>query len=182
MHKGDTKYRQCSISVMDTISDPDITFDKDGISNYYYDFKQRYAEHVRIGDEGNRLFREMTEKIKAGGKGKPYDSILGLSGGVDSTYVAYVAKKYGLRPLAVHFDNGWNSELAVKNIENIVQKLDFDLFTYVINWEEFKDLQISYLKASVIDIEAITDHAIFATLYKMAGERDIKYCYRISTY
>jgi N-acetyl sugar amidotransferase len=100
---------------------------------------------------------------------------MGLSGGVDSTYIAWLAKELNLRPLAVHFDNGWNSELAVQNIENIVNKLGFDLFTYVINWEEFRDLQKAYLKASVIDIEAITDHAIFATLYRLAGEKKIKY-------
>ena len=98
---------------------------------------------------------------------------MGLSGGVDSTYIAYLAKQLGLRPLAVHFDNGWDSELAVKNIENIVNKLGFDLYTNVINWEEFKDLQIAYLKASVVDIEAITDHAILASLYQLAGEKNI---------
>jgi len=100
---------------------------------------------------------------------------MGLSGGVDSTYVAYLAKQLGLRPLAVHFDNGWNSELAVMNIENIITKLGFDLFTYVIDWNEFRDIQLAYLKASVVDIEAITDHAIFATLYRLAGEKKIKY-------
>src|SRR4029078_3397646 len=93
-------------------------------------------------------------------------------------YVAYIAKKLGLRPLAVHFDNGWHSELSVMNIDNIVNNLVCDLFTYVINWDEFKDLQIAYLKASVVDIEAITDHAIFATLYKLAGEKNVKYLLR----
>lgn len=169
------EYRQCSISVMDNIADPDISFDEKGISNYYYEFKKAYAEHVRTGQQGADIFAEIVKKIKQEGQNKPYDCIMGLSGGVDSTYVAYLAKQHGLRPLAVHFDNGWNSELAVKNIENIVQKLGIDLHTFVINWEEFRDLQMAYLKASVIDIEAITDHAIFATLYRLAGERDIKY-------
>lgn len=168
-------YRQCAVSVMDNIADPDIVFDEKGISNYYYEFNKAYALNVHPGEEGERLFKEMAETITKEGESKPYNCIMGLSGGVDSTYVAYIAKKYGLRPLAVHFDNGWNSELAVKNIENIVQKLGFDLHTFVINWDEFKDLQIAYLKASVIDIEAITDHAIFATLYRMAGEMGIKY-------
>lgn len=171
----DKEYRQCTISVMDNIADPDITFDEKGISNYYYEFRKAYAEHVRTGQEGADIFAGIVEKIKQEGRNKPYDCIMGLSGGVDSTYVAYLAKQHGLRPLAVHFDNGWNSELAVKNIENIVQKLGIDLHTFVINWEEFKDLQMAYLKASVIDIEAITDHAIFATLYRLAGEKDIKY-------
>lgn len=169
------KYQQCAVSVMDTIADPDIVFDEKGISQYYYDFQKAYAEQVFIGDEGAGKLTALFDKIKEEGKGKPYDCVMGLSGGVDSTYVAYIAKKHGLRPLAIHFDNGWNSELAVKNIENIVSKLGLDLHTFVINWEEFRDLQIAYLKASVIDIEAITDHAIFATLYKFAGEKGYKY-------
>ena len=160
---------------MDTIADPFITFDEKGISNYYYDYKKAENERVLTGDSGREKLAEIVQKIKETGKDEPYDCIMGLSGGVDSTYVAYMAKQLGLRPLAVHFDNGWNSELSVMNIENIVNKLGLDLFTYVINWEEFKDLQLSYLKASVVDIEAITDHAIFATLYRLAGEKNIKY-------
>lgn len=173
--QSNVKYQQCRLSVMDTVADPDITFDEKGICNYYYQYKKAETEHLVQGEAGWKKLEEIANKIKAGGEGKPYDCIMGLSGGVDSTYVAHLAKKLGLRPLAVHFDNGWNSELAVQNIENIVNKLGFDLFTYVIDWEEFKDLQIAYLKASVVDIEAITDHAIFATLYRMAGERDIKH-------
>jgi N-acetyl sugar amidotransferase len=167
-------YRQCAISVMDTIADPDITFDHEGISNYYYEY-QKAAATLHSGEEGWKLLESKAAEIKEAGKDQPYDCIMGLSGGVDSTYVAYLAKKLGLRPLAVHFDNGWNSELAVMNIENIVNKLGFDLFTYVINWNEFRDLQIAYLKASVVDIETITDHAIFASLYRLAGERKIKH-------
>lgn len=170
-----SSYRQCSISVMDTIADPDIRFDEKGISNYYYEYKAAEAERVFKGDAGRQQLEALAAEIKAAGKGQPYDCIMGLSGGVDSTYVALLAKKLGLRPLAVHFDNGWNSELSVMNIENIVSRLGLDLFTYVINWDEFKDLQLSYLKASVVDIEAITDHAIFATLYRLAGEKNIKY-------
>ncbi|HEV2479889.1 MAG TPA: N-acetyl sugar amidotransferase [Puia sp.] len=175
MHKKEQEnYRQCAISVMDTIADPDITFDENGISNYYYEY-EKAAATLHPGEEGWNLLEGIAARIKEEGKDQPYDCIMGLSGGVDSTYVAYMAKKLGLRPLAVHFDNGWNSELAVKNIENIVNRLGFDLFTYVINWNEFRDLQIAYLKASVVDIEAITDHAIFASLYRLAGERKIKY-------
>lgn len=169
------KYQQCSISVMDTIADPDIFFDEKCISNYYYDFKESYKKHVYTGNHAEHKLSQMVNTIKDVGKKKEYDCIVGLSGGVDSTYVALLAKQQGLRPLAVHFDNGWNSEIAIKNIESIVAKLGFDLYTYVINWEEFRDLQISYLKASVVDIEAITDHAIFATLYRIAGQKDIKY-------
>lgn len=174
MNEND-QYRQCSISVMDTIADKDIAFDAEGISNYYYEYRKAEAEHVVTGEAGRKKLEAIAAEIKETGKNLPYDCIMGLSGGVDSTYVAYLAKQLGLRPLAVHFDNGWNSELSVMNIENIVSKLGLDLFTYVINWEEFKDLQLSYLKASVVDIEAITDHAIFATLYRLAGEKNIKY-------
>ncbi len=172
---GERTYRQCSISVMDTIADKDIVFDAKGISNYYYEYKKAEAQHVVTGEAGRKKLEAIAAEIKEAGKNQPYDCIMGLSGGVDSTYVAFLAKQLGLRPLAVHFDNGWNSELSVMNIENIVSKLGLDLFTYVINWEEFRDLQLSYLKASVVDIEAITDHAIFATLYRLAGEKNIKY-------
>lgn len=174
-NKEERPYKQCAISVMDTIADPDIRFADNGISNYYFEYQKAEAEHVVKGEKGWEMLEKMAETIRTEGKNQPYDCIMGLSGGVDSTYVAYLAKKLGLRPLAVHFDNGWNSELAVMNIENIITKLGFDLFTYVINWEEFKDLQIAYLKASVVDIEAITDHAIFATLYRLAGEKNIKH-------
>lgn len=175
MYKSENAYQQCSLSVMDTSADPDIRFDEQGICNYYYDYKKAAAEKLFTGDEAKRNLENIVQQIKEAGKNNQYDCIMGLSGGVDSTYIAWQAKQLGLRPLAVHFDNGWNSELAVMNIQNIVQKLDIDLFTYVINWEEFKDLQLSYLKASVVDIEAITDHAIFATLYRLAGEKNIKY-------
>jgi len=171
---SDQSYRQCALSVMDTIADPDIRFDEKGICNYYYEYKKAEAA-LHKGDEGWAMLEKIADEIREEGKNKPYDCIMGLSGGVDSTYVAYLAKQLGLRPLAVHFDNGWNSELAVMNIENIITKLGFDLFTYVIDWNEFKDIQIAYLKASVVDIEAITDHAIFATLYRLAGEKKIKY-------
>lgn len=172
---AETTYRQCSISVMDTIADPDITFDENGISHYYYDYKKAEAAKVITGEAGKQKLEDIAAEIKEAGRNQPYDCIMGLSGGVDSTYVALLAKQLGLRPLAVHFDNGWNSELSVMNIENIVNRLGFDLFTYVINWEEFRDLQLAYLKASVVDIEAITDHAIFATLNRLAGEKNIKY-------
>jgi len=159
---------------MDTIADPDIQFDEKGICNYYYEYKKAEAD-LHTGEQGWKELEALAAEIKEAGKGLPYDCIMGLSGGVDSTYVAYLAKQLGLRPLAVHFDNGWNSELAVMNIENIINRLGFDLYTYVINWNEFRDLQLAYLKASVVDIEAITDHAIFATLYRLAGEKKIKY-------
>jgi len=168
-------YQQCTKTVMDNIADPNITFDENGICNYYYEYFEVEKEHVFEGESGRQKFNESVSKIKKNGKGKKYDCILGVSGGVDSTYLAYIAKQENLRVLCVHFDNGWNSELAVKNIENVVTKLGFELETYVINWNEFKDLQLAYFKANVIDIEALTDHAISGTIYKMAAKNNIKY-------
>jgi N-acetyl sugar amidotransferase len=174
LQKSDPKYQQCSLTVMDNIADPDISFDEQGISNYYYDFKEA-EKNLFTGAAGEAKLHQLVNAIKERGNGKKYDCLIGLSGGVDSTYVAYLVKKLGLRPLAVHLDNGWNSELAVKNIENIISKLKIDLFTLVVNWQEFKDIQLSYLKASVVDIEVVSDHAIFATMYKLARQHNIGY-------
>jgi N-acetyl sugar amidotransferase len=168
-------YRQCSVSVLDTGDDPAMRFDDQGRSHYYHEYHAAARAHLRTGDEGRNSLRQLANRIRDDGRGRQYDSILGLSGGVDSTYVAWLAKDLGLRPLAVHFDNGWNSELAVQNIENIVGRLGFDLFTYVVDWEEFRDLQVAYLRASVVDIEVVTDHAIFATLYRLAAKNGIRH-------
>jgi N-acetyl sugar amidotransferase len=173
--KDDAGYRQCTLTVMDNIADPDIRFDEKGICNYWHEYQETAKTGVFTGKEGEQKLAELVERIKNDGKGKPYDCLIGLSGGVDSTYVAWLIKQLGLRPLAVHLDNGWNSELAVKNVENIITKLGFDLYTLVVNWEEFKDIQLSYLKASVVDIEVVSDHAIFATMYKLAKEKNIGY-------
>ena len=175
LDQNDPHYRQCSFSVMDNIADPDITFDENGICNYYYEYLEAEKQHVLKGEAGEKNYNEIIVKIKTDGKGKKYDCILGVSGGVDSTYLAYLAKQAGLRVLCVHFDNGWNSELAVKNIQNIVEKCGFDLYTYVIDWEEFKDIQLSYFKANVIDIEAVTDIAIFSALDIICKEQGIKH-------
>ncbi len=169
----DPGYRQCAITVMDNIADPDIKFDKDGICNYYHEYQVAAKEGVFPGKQGEDKLATLVDKIRREGRGKPYDCLIGLSGGVDSTYVAYLVKQLGLRPLAVHLDNGWNSELAVKNVENIITRLGFDLYTLVVNWEEFKDIQLSYLRASVVDIEVVSDHAIFSTMYKLAREKNI---------
>ena len=165
----------CTNCVMDSHDDKLITFDSKGVCCHCQKYFKEEPFFVFKGKEGELKLAETIEKIKEDGKGKQYDVIMGLSGGVDSTYLALKCKEWGIRPLAVHFDNGWNSELAVKNIENIVRKLSLDLYTYVINWEEFRDLQIAYFKASVIDIEVPTDHAIFAAMYKLAGQNNIKY-------
>lgn len=168
-------FKQCAKTVMDNIADPDISFDKDGVSNYWFEYHARAKEKLIHGKEGELKWKETVALLKAEGKGKNYDCIIGVSGGVDSTYIAYLVKQAKLRPLVVHFDNGWNSEIAVGNINKIIEYLDADLYTLVINWEEFRDLQRAYIKAGVVDIEALTDHATFGTLYRVAAEKNIKY-------
>ena len=165
---GDIKI--CSRCVLDT-TDSEINFDDKGVCNHCRTFELNYNTRMNA----NNGFPEIIDKIKADGRNKEYDCIIGVSGGIDSTYLAYLAKKNGLRPLAVHFDNGWNSELAVSNIEKVLKKLNIDLYTYVIDWEEFKSLQIAFLKASTPDSEVPTDHAIFALLLREANKRNIKY-------
>jgi len=137
-------------------------------------YDEVYKRRVLPSAEKAKQLEEVLTRIKQSTTGK-YNCIIGISGGVDSTYVAWKVKEAGLKPLAVHLDNGWNSELAVKNIENIVNKLDIDLYTHVIDWAEFRDLQLSFLKASVVDIELLTDHAISAIMYKLAIKHNIKY-------
>lgn len=167
-------YQICMRCVMDT-TDPNIIFDEEGVCNHCKTFDKQYAAIPANQPNWEEQLNALVIKIKQDGKNKEYDCIIGLSGGVDSSYVAYQVKRLGLRPLAIHLDNGWNSELAVQNIENIVKILNIDLYTHVIDWEEFKDLQLSFLKASVIDIEILTDHAIAAILYRMARKYNIKY-------
>lgn len=168
-------YQICSVSVMDTIADPTISFDDRGRSTYYHQYHERAKLRLFNSPENSHKLHEIVDKIKKAGKGKEYDCIIGISGGVDSTYVAYKVKELGLRPLAIHFDNGWNSELAVKNIENTLNKLGIELFTYVIDWEEFRSLQLAFLRSSTPDGEIPTDHAIFALFFKIANEKGIKY-------
>jgi N-acetyl sugar amidotransferase len=175
LSKDDPAYRQCSISVMDNIADPNITFDEKGICNYYYEYQQLANQNLFKGKEGETKLEALIEKIREEGKGKKYDCVTGISGGVDSSYLVLMAKKWGLRPLIVHFDNGWNSEIAVSNINNIIKNTGFDLYTIVVDWEEFRDLQMAYIKASVVDIEVPTDHAIGGTLQNLAAKYDVKY-------
>jgi len=168
-------HKQCSRCVLDTTTKL-ISFDEKGVCNFCHDY-DKVAANTVLRDRGLRYsdFDKTIADIKKHGEGKPYDCILGLSGGVDSSYLALIAHEQGLRPLVVHFDNGWNNELAVKNIQHIVEKLNFDLSTYVIDWEEFKDLQLAYFRASVIDLEVPTDQLIVATLYKLAEQHNIEY-------
>lgn len=167
------RYQVCTKTVMDT-TDPDITFDENGVCNYWHEF-QAFKASLPSAHERRCQLAETIERIKTAGRGKSYDCILGLSGGVDSSYLAYLAKKLELRPLAVHFDNGWNSELAVSNIEKLITALDYDLETFVMDWDEFRDLQRAYFKASVIDLEVPTDHMIFGALHQLAAKHNINY-------
>jgi N-acetyl sugar amidotransferase len=172
---SEKEYRQCTNCVLDTTT-KHISFDENGVCNFCHNYKAFAQKFINVpAEKKKKEFDFIISKIKRYGKNRQYDCILGLSGGVDSSYLALLAKRNGLRPLVVHFDNGWNSEQAVKNIERIVNKLGFDLYTYVINWEEFKELQLAYLRASVVDIEVPTDYLIIATLYKIAAEKNIRF-------
>lgn len=170
------EYKICTRCVMDT-TDPEITFDANGVCSHCTKYDAEARAIVERADAGRAEpeLRAVVNRIKAVCKGREYDCVIGLSGGVDSTYVAYEVKKRGLRPLAVHFDSGWNSELAVSNIENIVKKLDIDLYTFVVDWEEMRDLQLSFFKASVANCDTPTDHAFLAVLYRTAAEHNIPY-------
>ncbi|MFC1703604.1 N-acetyl sugar amidotransferase [Candidatus Omnitrophota bacterium] len=163
----------CQRCICDT-SIPGIRFDSGGICNFcriHDEMEKLYP----LSPEGVQKLHHIVEKIKKSGKKNDYDCVVGVSGGRDSTYLLYSAVRLGLRPLAVHFDNGWNSEIAVTNIKNVTEKLKVDLHTYVADWDEFKNLQIAFLKASVSDAEIPTDVAIFGTLYQVAASEGIKY-------
>ena len=164
----------CKRCVMDT-SIKMINFDENGICNFCKHYEYRVATELYKEPERSRRLNEVLEKIKKNGKKKNYDCIIGVSGGVDSSYVAHLVKKFGLRPLAIHLDNGWNSELAVQNIQYLLSKLNIDLYTHVIDWEEFKDLQKAFIKSSIENLEIPTDHAITALLFKMAEKHGLKY-------
>ena len=159
---------------MDT-TDPEIVFDEEGICNYCRKFKTYLGREWFPNEEGKKRLAAIVDRIKEGGKRKKYDSIMGLSGGVDSSYMAYQVNKLGLRPLVVHVDGGWNSEVAVRNIEIIVKKLGFDLSTYVVDFEEMRDLQVSFLRSAVANQDVPQDHAFLACLYRFASEKKIKY-------
>jgi len=167
-------YRMCEKTVMDT-TDSTVCFDADGISDHYWSYRQREQTELICGTAGIEYAQQMADGIKEQAKGKLYDCLIGLSGGVDSSYVAYRVKKLGLNPLAVHMDNGWNAELAVSNIEAIVQKLGIDLHTEVLDWPEFRDLQRSFFLSSVPNCEVPTDHAIVATLFRLAEKFGIRH-------
>ena len=164
----------CTRCVMDT-TDPDITFDAGGVCSHCHTYDRQVASTVRSGAEGERELAAKIDTIKRDGAGKPYDVAIGISGGVDSTFVAYKVKQLGLRPIAVHLDNGWDSEIAATNISSALRALDIDLETLVIDWEEFKDIQLAFLRAGVPDCEIPSDHAIVASVNDVARQHGIRH-------
>ncbi len=171
---SEREYQICKNCIMDT-TDPDIVFDENGVCNHCKHAETFLNSSWHPDQKGEEILKNIVQKIKKQGKGKEYDCILGLSGGVDSSFLAYKAVELGLKPLVVHVDCGWNSELAVKNIENLVKTLNLELHTYVVDWEEMKDLQLAFFKSSVANQDIPQDHAIFAALYKFAVKNNVKY-------
>lgn len=168
------EYQICTRCVMDT-SDPDITFDANGVCNHCIEFEQVTSKHWFPNEEGAKKLSAQIERIKADGKGRDYDCIIGLSGGVDSSYLALKAHEWGLRPLVMHVDAGWNSELAVSNIEKIVSYCGYELHTHVVDWAEMRDLHLAFLRAAIPNQDVPQDHAFFANIYRFATKNDIKW-------
>ncbi len=168
-------YQICSNCVMDTL-DCNITFDESGVCDHCNGFKTDVLPHWYPNEEGKSIFRTQVEQIKKSGKGKPFDCILGMSGGMDSSYLLHLAvTEFNLRPLVFHVDGGWNTDIAVNNIQLLIDKLGLDLYTEVINWEEMKDFQLAFFKSGVPHLDIPQDHAFIATLYHFANKHNIKY-------
>lgn len=168
------EYRVCSRCVMDNTAS-DIIFYENGFCNYCIEFENNLRNLRKKAKDLQAHQNKFINTVKADGKGKEYDCIVGVSGGVDSSYALYLAVNRGLRPLAVHLDNGWNSELASSNIANLVDTLGIDLYTHVIDWEENRDLQCAFFKANVVDIEMLMDNAMIALNYQEAEKYRLKY-------
>ncbi|MDB4945209.1 MAG: hypothetical protein JWP97_4743 [Labilithrix sp.] len=170
-----TAYQRCTRCIMDTTADG-ILFDEAGQCNYCRNFEKKLRsfqpnDPAKLAEKLDALVR----RIKADGQGKQYDCIVGLSGGADSAYTLYTVKNAGLRPLAVHMDNGWDSELAANNIENLVRKLDVDLATHVINWQEYRRLMQAFFSADVLDVELLYDNAMLAVNYQTAAKYGVRW-------
>jgi N-acetyl sugar amidotransferase len=169
------EYQMCTNCIMDT-SDPNITFDEKGWCDYCRNYHSEILPNWHTDERGELELMKIASKIKKGGEGKDFDCIIGMSGGLDSSYLVYIAtRKMGLRPLIFHVDAGWNTQQAVGNIEKLVDGLKLDLYTDVINWEEMKDLQVAFLKSQIADQDLPQDYAFFSSLYKFAKKNKIKY-------
>jgi N-acetyl sugar amidotransferase len=155
---------------------PDIEFNESGVCNYCREYDEKAPSVLLPEGIRQEQLNAIAQRIKEAGKKGRHDCTIGLSGGVDSTYVAYVAvRKLGLRPLAVHMDNGWNSDISERNVRNTVERLGLDLYRYVVDWEEFRDIQLSFLRASVPNIEIPTDHALVTVLQRATAEKGLRY-------
>ena len=165
-------YQICTRCIMDT-SDPDIQFDRDGHCNHCSTALQRMATEYRPNAEGQRHIDAMVERIRHDGKDGKYDCILGLSGGVDSSYLAWKSREWGLRILLFHVDGGWNTKESTHNVQALAQKLGYDLHIHTIDWEEMRDLQIAYFKSGLANLDVPQDHAFFAVLFKKCEEYGI---------
>jgi N-acetyl sugar amidotransferase len=175
-------YQICTKTIMDT-SDPNIVFDVNGVSDYYHNFHKNILPNWHTDGRGYNELMRIADKVKIEGKGKDFDCVIGLSGGLDSSYTAYIAKEVmGIRPLLFHVDAGWNTEQAVGNIEKLCNGLGLELFTEVINWEEMKDLQVAFLRSQIPGQDAPQDIAFFSALYKFARKHKIKYVLTGSNY
>lgn len=174
-NRAELQHRACTNCVMDT-SDSRIIFDENGVCDHCLGFKRDVFPNWHPDETGAKLFRAMVAAIKAAGKGRPFDCIMGMSGGLDSSYLLHLAvSEFDLRPLVFHVDGGWNTDLAVNNIQVLVDKLGLDLYTEVINWEEMRDFQLAFFKAGVPHLDIPQDHAFIATLYHFANKHGIKY-------
>lgn len=170
-----TKYQICTRCVMDTTAN-DIIFDETGVCNYCSEFIERSGELLNEDKAAReKKLEKLVAKVRKSGEGKAYDCIVGVSGGVDSSWTLVKVVELGLRPLAVHMDNGWNSELAQNNIANLINTLGVDLYTHVIDWNEYRDLMQAFFEADVIDIELLYDNAMIAVNYQMAAKNQLKY-------
>lgn len=174
-HEKTETYKICANCVMDT-TDTRIVFDDKGVCDHCITFHKHTLPNWHTDERGQMELKVLADKIKRAGAGNDFDCIIGISGGVDSSYLTYIAKEQlGLRPLVFHVDGGWNSQEAVNNIEKIIDKLRLDLYTEVIDWEEMRDLQIAFFKSGVPHVDAPQDNAIFASMYKFAEQYKVKY-------
>lgn len=168
-------YQICTNCVMDT-TDSKIAFDGKGVCDHCNTYYRDILPNWHTDERGEKALRQIIDNIKEQGKGRDFDCLMGMSGGIDSSYLLYIMKEqFGLRPLVFHVDAGWNSQIAVNNIERLVDGLGLDLYTEVVNWEEMKDLQLAYFKSGVPHIDVPQDHAFFAAMYKFASKYKIKY-------
>jgi N-acetyl sugar amidotransferase len=168
------EYRICNRCVMDTF-DTNIVFDEHGNCNHCEDYLARISLQTYTPVVSEKQLSTIIDVIKEKGKGREYDCIVGISGGVDSCYTAHLCKEYGLRALLIHMDNGWDTDISVKNVKTMVEKLGFDYVSYVLDWQEFREIQLAFLKSSIVDLEMPTDIAIAASIYQTAAKHNIKY-------